>query len=431
MTQTTVTSPQAVTYRATAMKRRGKRNNNEGSHQGSTVSVDSDSMTSEYYSSTSLSENTIKTSSTLSVGREEDSVIDKIQDDSITNNNSSISLQITEVDGNNPLLKEERLSKIDNEINGERLLGASLTKEVARREMSVPTETQTLQRDEVRMRKVRKRFASETLDNKRHSADIESLLRLTASQGRNDGLGNVLNTQQVKMKLKRQTTLQDYSPNHSSTNDHISITRSANSTPPCIIKGNDEILLNPTDSEIISPDSITDINIDENSVHSQSSEPKLTIEMLPSITRTYHNADTRPDLITSLKLGLAQHDKATLFDSQESSSTGSILYPLSSIPTSLDSSFSSDYASLSKNLKIDDDNPSDVTTPTSVTPIATREGTPSPDLQQPLLAKEEHKFEDLPKKSRHSFNKSHLDFSRGIYIVHTCTYIVHTCTCLV
>ena len=402
------------------MKRRGKRNTNSNdlSHNGSSVSVDSDSMTSEYYSSTSLSENTTKMSSTLSISREDDSICKKeVQQDSDSNmiNNSSISLHVTEVDGN-PIIENKEKLLVSNGDNNKGLLEAPEVKQSARREMSVPTETQTLHREEVRLRKVRKRFASETLDHKRHSADIESLLRLTASQGRNDGLGNVLNTHQFKMKLKRQSTLerhQDFSP--SQTNDQLSVTRSANNTPPCV-KGYDEIPPSPTDSfsDKSSQDGLTYHEyVNDQNIQPQSSEPKLTLETLPTIKRTYHNMDTKSDLVTSLKLQLP-YDKAALFESEGSSSTGSMLYPLSSVPTSLDSSFSSDYTSLSNNLRVDDDNPSDIATPTSVTPVATREGTPSPELHQPLLVKEEQKFEDSTKKIRHTYNRSNLDFLKGI-----------------
>ena len=439
-----VTSPRfspAVTYRATSMKRKGKRTNSElVPHQGSTASVDSDSLTSEYYSSTSLSENNpTKSFSTVS-GEEERTVKDKkleSNSDSPTTNCSSISLQISEVDGDPS--SQQQTKETVAVLNDGRFLETPLQKGAARRERSVPTETQTLQRDEVRMRKTRKRFASETLDNNRHSADIESLLRLTAfSQGKHDGLGNVLNTQQVKLKLKRQSTIEKgQEVSLSQPTDHLSVTRSANSTPPCVQADHERFgashevihmqeLSSPTNSTTTDRGIHDYISAEQFIARPQSSEPKLSSlepgpESLPAIKRTYHS-ENKSDLASSLKLQQLQAslDKAALFESIGSSSTASMLYPPSSVSTSLDSSFSSDHTSLSNNKGVDDDNLSDsrCTTPTSDTPTGTREGTPSPDPQSPLYNSSAkvrtNKQEDANNRNaRHTFNKSNFDSSRG------------------
>ncbi len=400
------------------MKKRVKRLNN-GNQQNSTQSIDNDSMTSEYYSSSSLSENPSKSFSALSIDKEGDK---KATNEEGTPNITPLSngtvpqgspiVQVSEVDGHSPLVLATPTTP-----------GSALAppKEPTRRERSVPTETLTLERGEVVMRnKTRKRYASETMDHKRHSADIESLLRLTAlGQGKHDGLGNVLNAQQLKMKLKRQSTTEKGQESLSQpVTDHMTVTRSANSTPPCVQTGSGCVSVPPTPShdsiglsDLISP-------LDPSMTINSLSPPLGVGESLPTLKRTFH-MDDKSDLVAKLPFPSISTDKAAFFESEGSSSTASMLYP-SSISTSLDSSYSSDYTSFSYNNKrLDDDNlsSSQCATPSSATPTATREGTPSPEphpLVNNVMTTNSSKQEEANKRVRHTYNKSNFDVLRGM-----------------
>ena len=401
------------------MKKRVKRLNN-GNQQNSTQSVDNDSTTSEYYSSSSFSENPTKSFSALSIDKEGDkktaneegSLKNTPLSNGIVPHGSPI-VQVSEIDGHSPLVMYTPTTP-----------GSSLAppKELTRRERSVPTETLTLERGQVVMRnKTRKRYASDTMDHKRHSADIESLLRLTAlGQGKHDGLGNVLNAQQLKMKLKRQSTTEKGQESLSQpVTDHMTVTRSANTTPPCVqMPDNGCVSVPPTPSH----DSIGLV-----SPLNSLSPPLGASDSLPVLKRTFH-MDDKSDLVAPAKLPspFISTDKAAFFESEGSSSTTSMLYPPSSICTSLDSSYSSDYTSFSYNNKrLDDDNlsSSQCATPSSATPTATREGTPSPELHplvNNVMTTNSSKQEEVNKRARHTYNKSNFDVTRGMM----CTLLI-------
>ena len=446
----------AVTYRATSMKKRGKRNLSQdgASPQGSSTSIDEQSITSEYYSSTSLSENPSKSLSVVSVEEErkqEDtckneqksnvkSQNDLCKKDSVPETSNGSPVTISFDHSQDDQLHPESSRKLTDRHDDRQFLEAPVPRDACRREKSLPTDTQTLEREEIPLRKSRKRYASETSDKKRHSADIESLLRLTAlAQGKNDGLGNVLNTEHIKMKLQQQSSC-NLDKSHSFTMSQPSsqscVTRSANSTPPCLqhdqlhISSSHEVIhmSNPegtNEGEIELSDSLDPAVSPLESMSFQN-------ESLPSLKRMYYTENGQiPVTPSRTETGICL-DKASLFESGGSSSISSMLHTPSSASTSLDSSFSSDYTSLSNNRRIDNVSASgsECATPSSITPTVSRGGTPSPELQLPQLESEgEVANKNNPKDgekraARHTYKRPSFGSSKGTVFSSTCMYTI-------
>ena len=260
----------AVTYRAKSMKRKGKSSSFNHDLESNT-SIDVESTTSEYYSSTSINETPPSplTSITvdehnpsglspkcrrkeLEIGQEKDengdssidgveqlkeressNIVDINSDEVVTlrpipdTNKSKVSLSKAKSFGGSSTHPSVPRFKISNHSTTEQD-HSSLSEE--RKETSLPIDDD-IDDNSVKLRKARKRVLSEAVDFRRHSTDINELLRLAAlSQGKNDGLENVLNADQLKQRLKRQPST-DAKRHTVTSQEHLAISRSSSSTP--------------------------------------------------------------------------------------------------------------------------------------------------------------------------------------------------------
>ena len=337
----TPSSTLPITYRAKSTPRRRDRLHSNSDHnhtndhlspsEDSNISIDQESSTSEYYSSSSVV-NTPSNSSTLTSRNGETTPNNQTPqtERKLSEGSKDNKEEIT----NTPV--KRTLNTETGEVHHSRRIGSlsspyqspsSLRRGKLRRGLTVGEHT--LQPSPPRIRSQvtgvsaksqekasketesststqnRKRFLSEAAVMKRHSADIAQLIRLhNSSQGKNDGLDNVLNTGQLRQLLQKQSGLGD------------------------------------TEKQPVSqPTQGKDPLVSTNSTHS----PPLVCKTEPSPPRTLPTSSSIPQKLNNAsnmqKLELLKNRLEP--ESQESSS----LAPSSttSNTTSLESSFSSEY----------------------------------------------------------------------------------------
>lgn len=272
----TPSSTLPITYRAKSTPRRRDRLHSNSDHnhsndhlspnEDSNVSIDQESSTSEYYSSSSVG-NTPSNSNTLTSPNGETTPNNQTHqtERKLSEDGKDNKVEITST----PI--KRTLNTETGEVHHNRRIGSlsspyqspsSLRRGKLRRGLTVGE--RTLQPSPPRIRsqvttvpaksqenasketesstsvQSRKKFLPEATVMKRHSADIAQLIRLhNSTQGKNDGLDNVLNTGQLRQLLQKQSGLGDTEKQPVSQptqgKDHL-VSKDSTHSPPLVCK---------------------------------------------------------------------------------------------------------------------------------------------------------------------------------------------------